>query len=282
MSQINHQFIVKFIKSFKDEKRIYLFMEYVSGYDLETIIRNIGLLSARDAAFYIGSLIIVLQYLHERDILYRDLKPENVLVDENGYIKLIDFNSAKVTQGKTYTLVGCPYYRAPEVIAGRGFSKNSDIWSLGVMLYEFLCGKLPFGQDQEDPYKIFEEILENRLDFPNDVQPLSEAAMNLIRTLLNKFPENRHSGPIEKLKMHEFFTSFDWEDLYCNTAIPPFKSSTDENFESQESLTDQIETWDIAIQNDTEESSESLPEICDSEIEEYSSMIPSNWDDAFN
>jgi cGMP-dependent protein kinase 1 len=244
-------------------------------------MRHIGLLSTRDAVFYIASLIIILQYLHERDILYRDLKPENIMIDSEGYIKLVDFNSAKFSPGRTYTIVTCPYYIAPEVIAGKGYTKNSDIWSLGVLMYELLCGRLPFGQNQSDVFRVYEEILENPVVFPADINNLNDAATNMIRTLLNKFGDNRHSGPVEKLKKNEFFLNFEWEDLYCHTAVPPYKPDLEGKNEEIGVEEGEENSWDDIIENESQGSSDSLPEIYDAEISEYKKMIPLSWDREF-
>lgn len=127
MLHIDHPFIVKLVRTFKDSKRLYFLMEYVHGLPLNFILNHVGLLSNSDAQFYISSLILVLQYLHERDIIYRDFKPENVIVDTTGFIKLIDFGTATDIKGRTYTLVGTPHYMAPEVIVGKGYNKNADL-----------------------------------------------------------------------------------------------------------------------------------------------------------
>lgn len=124
---IDHPFIVKMVRTFKDDKRIYFLLEYVHGLELSMILRHIGLLSNSDSQFYIGSLILVLQYLHERDIIYRDVKPDNIMVDSSGFIKLIDFGTAKQVQGRTYTLVGTYHYMSPEAIVGKGYNKNADL-----------------------------------------------------------------------------------------------------------------------------------------------------------
>lgn len=104
--------------------------------------------------------------MHERDIIYRDLKPENVMLDEEGYIRLIDFGTAKVVSGRTYTMVGTPHYMAPEVITGKGYTMAADFWSLGVMIYEFLCGVVPFGEEVDEPIEIYEKVLKTRLIYP--------------------------------------------------------------------------------------------------------------------
>ena len=268
------------MKTFKDNKRIYLALEFVQGVTLQYLLEIIGILTIKDSRFYIASLIIVLQYLHDRDIMHRDLEPENIMIDKEGYIKLIDFNSAKVVTSRSYTLVTCPYYMPPEVICGKGYSKLSEVWSLGVLLYEFLCGKVPYGQNQDDPLSVYEEIIKGNLEFPSDIPYISENARSLIVTLLQRYPENRHNGPVEKLKGHPFFIGFDWEEVSMKDAVPPYKSEEidpidvyNNNFGLDLDLDEYIEG--------NLESEESLPPIEDHEILTYISQIPPNWDSVF-
>lgn len=101
-------------------------MEYVRGVDLFDVLIDLQQLSENHAKFYIAPLVIIFEYLHDRHILYRDLKPENVIIDEEGYPILIDFGNSKIISGRTYTIVGSPHYMAPEVIKGIGYSFNSD------------------------------------------------------------------------------------------------------------------------------------------------------------
>lgn len=91
--------------------------------------------------------MLVIEYLHSQSIIHRDIKPENIFIDEEGYIKLLDVGTCKVISDRTYTLVGTPAYTAPEVFLSVGYDYAADYWSLGIMLYEFLCGTLPFGRD---------------------------------------------------------------------------------------------------------------------------------------
>ena len=150
------------VKTFKDREYLYFLTELCTGGELYDAIRKLGLLNREQAQFYLGSIIVAIEYLHERNIAYRDLKPENVLLDSQGYTKLIDFGCAKKMKERSYTLVGTPHYMAPEVILGKGYGLTADIWTFGIILYEFVCGPLPFGNDAEDQLEIFRDILTGR------------------------------------------------------------------------------------------------------------------------
>jgi cGMP-dependent protein kinase len=211
--QLDHSFIMKLIKTFKDKDRVYFLLEFVHGQDLFDVIRVLGLLQDSDAKFYTSCLVLILEHLHERDIIYRDLKPENIMVDDMGYPKLIDFGTAKVvTQGRTFTTVGTPHYTAPEVLSGKGYGLSADYWSLGIIIYEFLCGQVPFGEEEEDTYMIYEKVLHAPLEYPRMISQ-SFPARNLIETLLNRNPSARTAGGIEKLKNNRWFHGFDWVNV---------------------------------------------------------------------
>ena len=124
----------------------------------------IGLLNLHQTRFYTAIMLNFIETLHAKNIIYRDLKPENMMVCEDGYIKFIDMGTCKQFSEKsltkrTYTIIGTLNYMAPEVISGKGYSFTADLWSLGVILFEFLAGYVPFGEDSEDPYETYEEIL---------------------------------------------------------------------------------------------------------------------------
>lgn len=130
-------FVMKFVRSFRDDRCVYFLLEFIEGLELFDVIRQIGLLSTADSHFYIASMLLTIEYLHSNSIIYRDLKPENVMVDHAGYVKLIDMGTAKIMQSKvgslsrTFTIIGTPHYMAPEVISGKGYNFLVDLWSIG-------------------------------------------------------------------------------------------------------------------------------------------------------
>ncbi|OMJ84662.1 hypothetical protein SteCoe_14181 [Stentor coeruleus] len=217
--QLDHCMIVKLIKTFKDNLRLYFLMEYVRGMDLFDVLTFLGKLSQKNGAFYTACLVLIIENLHEREIVYRDLKPENVMVDEEGYLKLIDFGTAKFVTGKTYTTVGTPHYMAPEVITGSGYTQTADLWSLGVMAYEFFEGVLPFGENEEEPYKIYEKVLEHKLVFKKILE-LKSCVKNFIHQLLSVNPINRTEGD---MKTHIFFEEINWDRLLAKETPSPYK-----------------------------------------------------------
>jgi cGMP-dependent protein kinase len=119
---LDHVFILKLVKTFKDDNRIYFLTELVQGMDLFDVLRKIGLLTNSKALFYSSCMILMLEHLHERRIAHRDIKPENIMVDKDGYPKLIDFGTAKVVKDRTFTVLGTPHYMAPEIILGKGYN----------------------------------------------------------------------------------------------------------------------------------------------------------------
>eukprot|EP00744_Colponema_vietnamica_P000327 GILI01000578.1.p1 GENE.GILI01000578.1~~GILI01000578.1.p1 ORF type:complete len:896 (+),score=318.89 GILI01000578.1:250-2937(+) len=232
MTELDHPFIVKYVRSFKDAHNVYLLLEYLPGGELFDAIREIGLLTRDQARFYIGCILLAIEYIHERNILYRDLKPENIMLDGDGYLKLVDFGCAKKCDTRTFTLIGTPEYLAPEVILGKGYGKSADIWAAGVCLFEFVCGPLPFGNsgDGDDGSKspdeqqlmIFREILKAPLEFPPYVK--DDDAKDILSKMLKRNPEHRlgcSDRGVAEIKEHPFFYGFDWENLLNRTLRPP-------------------------------------------------------------
>jgi cGMP-dependent protein kinase len=207
--QLDHPFIVKLVKTFKDGKRVHFLLEYVQGMDLFDTIRKMDILKENEARFYTSCLVLILEHLQGKNIIYRDLKPENIMVDSEGYPKLIDFGTAKMAS-RTFTMIGTPHYMAPELILNAGYNNAVDLWSLGIIVYEFICGRVPFGEDLDDPHDIYNYILNaKKVYYPKFVNTRSNI-IALIEQLLSKNPAVRSGGSMESLKKHPFFNGLDW------------------------------------------------------------------------
>lgn len=224
---VNFPFIMQFIRTFKDNNYIYFLTEYVKGLELFDVIRDIGLLSTYDSQFYIGSVILGIEYLHAQGIIYRDIKPENIMVDDAGYLKIIDMGTAKFLKGKstganrTFTIIGTPHYMAPEIITGKGYTQHVDLWSIGICLYEFMCGMVPFGEEAEDPYEIYEDIITKPIKYPSYLK--DKKAKRLMDQLINKVAEVRLGGSYAALKANPWFENFDWDKLLDKELKVPYQ-----------------------------------------------------------
>ena len=170
--------------------------------------------------FYLGQVIFALEYLHSKKLIYRNLKPENILINKNGYIKLSDFELVKQLDDRTYTLCGTPGYMAPEIILNKGYGLGVDWWALGVLLYEMICGVDPFADDT--PMKIYENILEGRIKFTSDFDDTSKS---LIKHLLDKDVSRRYGNlknGVDDIKNHPFFKSLNWDKLLKQEILADF------------------------------------------------------------
>lgn len=231
--KINHPFILKLVKTLKDDYNIYFLLEYVAGKSLYNAIRDIGLLSNDETKFYGASIFIVVDYLHKRSIIHRDIKPDNIIVQLNGYIKLIDFGTAKEIKDKTNSIIGTPEYMAPEVISGKGYSYTSDYWSVAICLYEFICGHIPIGNDETDTLEIYKKIIAfSELKFPPF--PINQDFKGLMRSMLNINPLQRTCN-FKQIKNHPYFIHFNWDALEnMNYDIPYFPVIPKEEIEINE------------------------------------------------
>ncbi|KAJ3196205.1 Ribosomal protein S6 kinase beta-2 [Irineochytrium annulatum] len=217
--RIQHQFIVKLYYAFQTPAKLYLILEYASGGELFTHLANERMFSEDVAAFYIGELLLALEHLHSIGIIYRDLKPENVLLDKDGHVMLTDFGLSKVALG-TNTICGTIEFAAPEVLEEKiSYGCAVDYWSLGVMLYDMLIGSPPFtGHNRK---KVMEAILKKKLSYPNYISPF---AKDILTKLLKKNPAQRlgsGAGGINDIKKHNFFRKLDWESLADRSCVPP-------------------------------------------------------------
>jgi len=209
LNEMDHPLILQLVRTFENDTHTYILTELLTGGELLAALDHIGRpLTHSEAQFYAGSLILVLDFLQDRRVVFRDLKPENVMLDGQGYIKLIDFGTAKKlaadSDARTFTIIGSYHFMAPEVSKGRGYGTEVDIWSLGIMIYEFVCGRLPFAADLTDFIEVRKAVQFNNLVFPetyHDVQ-----GKYLMRGMLRKEPERRLGAKnFEDLRCHEYF-----------------------------------------------------------------------------
>ena len=219
--KIDHPFITKLVKCLKDDKNIFFLLEYIKGKELFEVIRDIGFLNKEQTNFYIASMMIAIQYLHERKIIYRDIKPENIIVEKNGYLKLIDFGTAKEIEDRTKTIIGTPHYMAPEIITGGGYSFQVDFWSISICMYEFMCGEVPFGEKEEDPMEIYFAIINDNLTFPEQYIIITKEFRHLMKKMLDKNPSYRLSN-FNSIKNHPWFKDFKWDELNNLNLKPPY------------------------------------------------------------
>jgi len=222
MERLNHPFLVRLHQTYKDKNRLFLLLECVMGGELFSVLREKTLFDEDTARFYAASIVLAFEYMHERNIIYRDLKPENLLLDSEGFLKITDFGFAKdIGDGRTWTLCGTPDYLAPEIVAGKGHGKGVDWWCLGIFLYEMLASYPPFYD--EDPMKTYAKIMQGTINFPSH---FSKEAVSLIKKLLQHKPTKRLgvvNGGAEGIKAHPFFakSGFDWEALVQRKMKPP-------------------------------------------------------------
>ncbi|KAG7085720.1 hypothetical protein E1B28_003264 [Marasmius oreades] len=230
LSRVQHPFIVDLFATFQDSLNVYMLMSYVPGGELFTHLRRAVRFTPDVTRFYLATIILALKYLHSFNIIYRDLKPENLLLDSRGYLRLTDFGFAKIVDDRTWTLCGTPEYLAPEIIQSDGHGKAADWWACGVLCYEMLVGHPPF-YDENSVYGIYENILSGNIQWPRYVDSLSRS---LIKSFLNpdrtKRLGNMIGGPQDILD-HPWFRGVDWDLLErrgISAPIIPHTSSGDD------------------------------------------------------
>lgn len=211
LSRIRHPFIVDLYATFQDEENVYMLLSYVPGGELFTHLRRAQRFTPDVTRFYLATIVLALKYLHSFNIVYRDLKPENLLLDARGYLRLTDFGFAKIVDDRTWTLCGTPEYLAPEIIRSEGHGKAADWWACGILCYEMLVGFPPFFA--ENAFDIYKKILEGRIWWPRDMDPLSrELIKALLHPDLSKRLGNMNGGSQDVLD-HPWFRGVDWGAL---------------------------------------------------------------------
>ncbi|EHY58243.1 cAMP-dependent protein kinase catalytic subunit [Exophiala dermatitidis] len=221
LQRVKHPFLITLWGTFQDSKNLYMVMDFIEGGELFSLLRKSQRFPNPVAKFYAAEVTLALEYLHNQNIIYRDLKPENLLLDRHGHIKITDFGFAKEVPDITWTLCGTPDYLAPEVVASKGYNKSVDWWSLGILIFEMLCGFTPFW-DGGSPVKIYENILKGRVKYPPYIhQDAQDLLVQLITSDLTKRLGNLHGGSAD-IKNHPWFAEVTWERLLKKDIDAPY------------------------------------------------------------
>ncbi|KAL4109757.1 hypothetical protein PRIC1_001452 [Phytophthora ramorum] len=246
MTLPKHPFIVDLYATYQDANNLYMLMELVQGGELFTLLHNEEFIETVDESsvrFYSANAVLGLQHMHLFDYAYRDLKPENLLISREGYLKFVDFGFAKKIpftvvnsdgneelHSRTFTLCGTLEYLAPEFVLNTGHDLAVDYWALGILIYEMLVGYTPFGTGDGDTTQLFRNIAmirtgANSVDFPFHLQENCPHACDLVRRLLQGDPTKRIGVGIngdQELRQHPWFSKIEWDKLYGMKLEPPY------------------------------------------------------------
>ncbi|XP_058628384.1 microtubule-associated serine/threonine-protein kinase 1 isoform X6 [Onychostoma macrolepis] len=265
-------FVVSMFCSFETRRHLCMVMEYVEGGDCATLLKNIGALPVEMTRMYFAETVLALEYIHNYGIVHRDLKPDNLLITSMGHIKLTDFGLSKMGLMSLTTnlyeghiekdtrefldkqVCGTPEYIAPEVILRQGYGKPVDWWAMGIILYEFLVGCVPFFGDT--PEELFGQVITDDIEWPVGDEALPSEAQSLISALLQTNPlERLGTGGAFEVKQHSFFTGLDWNGLLRQKAefIPHLESEEDTSyFDTRSERYRHINSYDEDDTNDDE------------------------------
>lgn len=219
----NSQFVTKLYETYNGSQTLYFLLEPALGGELYATYNRKGFHgSEKHAKYYIAATVYAFEHCHERHIIYRDLKPENLLFSEKGHMKVTDMGLAKFVIGKTYTTCGTPDYFAPEIISSSGHTVAVDWWMLGILLFELLSGHPPF--ESAYPMQIYSKVMKGigKVTFPASCS----GAEVLIRGLLQRHPSDRlpmRPGGSKNLKEVKWYAGFDWDGMKNNSLESPYK-----------------------------------------------------------
>lgn len=221
LSKLDHPFLAKLHWSFQTDENLYFVMDFINGGELFHHLSIEKRFSDERAKFYAAEIVSGMEYLHSHGVIYRDLKPENLLLSHKGHIIMTDFGLSKEglhsDDARTATFCGTPEYLAPEIIKGEEYTKSIDWWSVGTLIYEMLTGLPPFYTDDEE--NMYHKIMTSDIDFSKPV--FTPDAQDIIRKFLNRDPHQRLQDP-QEIKAHPWFRSIDWNKLDKLELPPPF------------------------------------------------------------
>jgi len=218
----NLPFVVHVHATFQNPRKIFFLLDYCPGGDLFGYLQVHNRLSERQAKFIAAQLVVALEEIHARSIIYRDLKPENVIIDRDGYIKLTDFGLSRVLNKseKLNSICGTPEYLAPEMLNKGGYGQSCDWWALGCVLYEMVTGMPPFFSDNRK--ELFNSILNLKPKYPSSLSP---SLVKLLDALLEKGYANRLGSKTgaKEVKSNSWFVDVSWESIKHKTLLSPLK-----------------------------------------------------------
>ncbi|OCT85558.1 hypothetical protein XELAEV_18023725mg [Xenopus laevis] len=256
ISKAESPFLVSLHGTFQTDSHLYFAMEYLPGGDMCNFLTHVEL-QEPDVMFYTACIVLGLEALHKMGIVHRDIKLENLLLDQDGYLKIIDFGLSKDRFGytdRTNTMCGTRTYMAPEMFMDVGYGMAADWWALGISIYTMLMYELPF--NNEDQNELVNSIIYDEIELPEE---LSENASNLIYELLEKDPEYRlGSGEVgaEVIKEHPFLRDMNWEQLLHRKIKPPFVLNNEghqESFNNPECKAPALTTPAVKIPSELQE-----------------------------
>jgi len=260
MLTLDHPFIVKMVKSMKNDLFCFLLIEYVHGKSLDDYLSSrISKKNISETQFYISSILLMLEYLQKKYIAHRDIKPANIMIDTNGYLKMIDFGTAKVLTDYTSTVIGTPHYIAPEILQGKGYSLSCDFWSVGICMFEIFYGTYPFGNFANEVIEIYKEVLYKDISFPVDDEKYNNVNL-FIKDLLTK-KVNLRICNVNILKTKPFFNNFDFEKLKDFKIEPPFIPNISDlkDYLNQDNPYENIVSQDNYVSNGKKDKDDYIP-----------------------
>lgn len=225
LGYVHHPFIVGLTMAFQTSDKLFFVLDYCAGGELFFHLGKVGRFPEDRARFYAAQITLALEYVHSLDIIYRDLKPENVLLDHEGNVRLTDFGLSKEGVNHPSTgansFCGTPEYIAPEVLLRQGHGRAVDWWSLGALLFEMVTGLPPFYSRNRE--QMFEKIMKAELAFPNFVSPLAKDILTRLLVRDPKFRLGSGERDAAELKEHPFFAGIDWNAFMQGRVPPPWK-----------------------------------------------------------
>jgi len=231
LAMMNHPFILALLNTYQDAGELYMLMEVALGGELFSLLSRRAPLEDAMAGFYVASVASMFTYMHEKHrAVYRDLKPENLLIDSQGYLKLVDFGFAKIIESdRTWTLCGTPEYLAPEIILNKGHGYGADWWCVGILAFECLTGNTPF--ISEDPMEGYRKIIKCKVQWPGLIMPQAKDFMDQLLTVEPKKRMGCRAAGTKEVRAHPWFAKIDFKALEAKELaapyVPKIKSVTD-------------------------------------------------------